>query len=287
LQKQPLTPPGAERLRANRERLSTSFSFYGPGALDWLPAQWVSAGGPARRRSFGAARHLAVVAEERAQSATVAHQTAVASNIQSAAWPLDSDRDAAAAGDLSDSGGPVIAFQWTKDDLEALGLVRLNISPSAAMATVGIEAESDESTQAAAWRLLEAGDSLGISQVEGVAVRMLLRRAHELAELQAQGGRALESLEDLAQLLALWKPGAYNHAREQACFDARFAPRERPAYPHPDMASVLDSTFGQVLYAVMWTDCCLELIIATRRRPCRHTYAHRAKAPSRPIHATG
>jgi hypothetical protein len=31
------------------------------------------------------------------------------------------------------------------------------------------------------------------------------------------------------------------------------AARERPAYPHPDMASVLDSTFGQVLYAVMWT----------------------------------
>jgi hypothetical protein len=82
---------------------------------------------------------------------------------------------------------------------------------------------------------------------------MLLRRAHELAELQSQGGRALESIEDLAQLLALWKPGAYNKDREQAYYDARFAARERPAYAHPDMASVLDSTFGQVLFAVMWT----------------------------------
>jgi hypothetical protein len=91
-----------------------TFSFYGPGALDWLPAQWVSAGGPGRRRSFGAARHLAVVAEEVAQAATVAHQAAVASNVQSAAWPLDADGDAAASGDLSDSGGPVIALQWTK-----------------------------------------------------------------------------------------------------------------------------------------------------------------------------
>src|SRR4030088_3516099 len=104
------------------------------------------------------------------------------------------------------------------------------------------------------WRLLEAGDTLSISQVEGVAVRMLLRRAHELAELQSQGGRALESIEDLAQVLALWKPGAYNKDREQAYFDARFAARERPAYPHPDMATVLDSTFGQVLYADQLVD---------------------------------
>jgi hypothetical protein len=36
--------------------------------------------------------------------------------------------------DLVESGGPVIALQFTKDDLEALGLVRLDISPTAAMA---------------------------------------------------------------------------------------------------------------------------------------------------------
>jgi hypothetical protein len=143
--------------------------------------------------------------------------------------------------------------QLNKDDLEALGLVRLDISPSAAMATVGIEAESDESTQAAAWRLLEAGDSLGISQVESVGFRMLLRRAHDLAELQSQHGQALRLVEDLAQLLALWKPGVYSKEREEAYFDARFAARERLSYPHPAMASVLDKTFGPLLYAVIWT----------------------------------
>ena len=112
-----------------------------------------------------------------------------------------------------------------------------------------IEAESDESTQAAALRLLEAGDSLGISQVESVGFRMLLRRAHDLAELQSQHGQALRSVEDLAQLLALWKPGVYSKEREEAYFDARFAARERPSYPHPAMATVLDKTYGQVLYA--------------------------------------
>src|SRR5712691_251336 len=117
------------------------------------------------------------------------------------------------------------------------------------MATVGIEAEPDESTQAAAWRMLEAGDSLGISQVESVGFRMLLRRAHDLAELQSQHGQALHSIEDLAQLLALWKPGIYSKEREEAYFDARFAARTRPTYPHPAMASVLDQTAGHVLFA--------------------------------------
>lgn len=85
-----------------------------PGVLDWLPAHWVSARGPGRRRAFGAARHLAVVAEERAQAATLAHQSATASNVQSAGWSIVADGDAAAASDLSDSGGPVLALQWTK-----------------------------------------------------------------------------------------------------------------------------------------------------------------------------
>src|ERR1043166_6890266 len=82
-------------------------------------------------------------------------------------------------------GGPVLALQWTKGDLEALGLVRLDISPSAAMGTVGIGGEPDEATQAAAWRLLEAGDTLGISQVESVGFRMLLRRATDVAVTQS------------------------------------------------------------------------------------------------------
>ena len=244
----------AGRLEGLPQRYGThpsayTFSFYGPGTLDWLPAHWVSAGTPGRRRAFGVVRHLAVVAEERAQAATLAHPSALASNVQSAAESLDRDADAAAAGDFSDSGGPVIALQWTKDDLEALGLVRLDISPSAAMSTVGIEAYVDEATQAAAWRLLEVGDTLGISQVKSVGFRMLLKRARELADFHSKDGLALRSIEDLAQLLALWKPGVYSKDREETYFDARFVARDRPSYPHPAMAPALDSTYGHVLFA--------------------------------------
>ena len=226
-----------------------TFSFHGPSALDWLPAQWVSDGRPGRRRAFGAARHLAVVADERVQTAALAHQAAPPANAQSAIQgDVEDDPSGAASGmNPADRSGPVIALQWTKDDLEALGLVRLDISPTAAMptsASTSSDAEQDPATVAAAWRLLQAGDTLCISQVEGVGFRMLLKRAHELALLQAQQGQAFGSVEDLAQLLALWKPGVYSKEREQAYFDARFAARDRPAYPHPSMGKVLDETVG-------------------------------------------
>src|SRR5262249_16554093 len=58
------------------------------------------------------------------------------------------------------------------------------------------------------------------SETKSVGFRMLLKRAHELAELQSQHGHALRSVEDLAQLLALWKPGACTKQREEAYFDA-------------------------------------------------------------------
>jgi len=99
-----------------------TFSFYGPGALAWLPAQWVSDGGPGRKRAFGAARHLAVLAHDRTQAGGLAHQTAVAANWQAPAGLLDPEGNGEAASyDVHDSGGPVIALQWTKVSCGTLG----------------------------------------------------------------------------------------------------------------------------------------------------------------------
>jgi hypothetical protein len=44
----------------------------------------------------------------------------------------------------------------------------------------------------------------------------------------------MASLEDLAQLLALWWPGAYGKEREQAYLTARFG-SQRPALLHPSL----------------------------------------------------
>jgi len=74
-----------------------------------LPAQWVSDGGPGRKRAFGAARHLAVLAQERSQAGGLAHQTPVAANWQAPAGLLDPEGNGEAASyDVHDSGGPVL-----------------------------------------------------------------------------------------------------------------------------------------------------------------------------------
>jgi hypothetical protein len=55
---------------------------------------------------------------------------------------------------------------------------------------------------------------------------MLLKRARELAELQSQHGQTLRSVEDLAQLMAMWKPGVYTKEGEEVYVDSRYAARE-------------------------------------------------------------
>jgi DNA polymerase-3 subunit alpha len=211
-----------------------TFAFFAPSALDGLPAHWVGTDHPGRQRGFGAAKHLALLAQDQEQPASLAHMGGVAPDQQP---PSDLD-------------GPVLACQWDKADLELLGLPRLDVSPSPALGASGVAAgygPPDPDTRAAAWRLLEAGDTLCIPQVETLGMRLLLRRARELHQAHAASGHALDNLEDLAQLLALWRPGAYSQAREDAYFAARFG-RSRPAYPHPSVASVLDPTYGHLLY---------------------------------------
>jgi hypothetical protein len=50
------------------------------------------------------------------------------------------DGDIVGVSDVTDTGGAVMALQSTKDDLEALRLVRLDISPSGAVQTVALKA---------------------------------------------------------------------------------------------------------------------------------------------------
>ncbi len=53
---------------------------------------------------------------------------------------------------------------------------------------------------------------------------------------------------EMAQLLALWRPGAFSKSLEQAYLAARFG-GQRPSYFHPSLGPVLDPTHGVLLYA--------------------------------------
>jgi hypothetical protein len=104
----------------------------------------------------------------------------------------------------------------------------------------------------AAWRMIEAGDTRCIGQVESPGFQALLRRVRDASRDGPAAGLAIRSLEQLAQLLALWRPCAAGQAGEAAYLAARFG-GQRPAYFHPALAGVHDPTHGVLLYAVMWT----------------------------------
>jgi hypothetical protein len=127
--------------RAGAHPSAYAVSFLGPGALSWLPAHWVNADRPGSSR-FGGPRHLAVTAQGHLGGGELSHPSAIAPNLligeltastEDDVGSLDHDEIlhvAAGAG-----GGPVLACAWDKADFEALGIPRLDISTSAAMAT--------------------------------------------------------------------------------------------------------------------------------------------------------
>jgi hypothetical protein len=162
-------------------------SFLGPGALSWLPALWVNADRP-RVSRFGGPRHLAMVGLEQGDAGQLAHPSAPVPNL---VGTLETDDD-----DLSEhddvlrttagmAGGPVLVCAWDRQDFEMLGIPRLDIATSAAMATAGAPhvagGPSDELKQGA-WQLLAAGDTRCISQVETPGMQAVLRRVREAAE---------------------------------------------------------------------------------------------------------
>jgi DNA polymerase III alpha subunit len=88
---------------------------------------------------------------------------------------------------------------------------------------------------------------LCIGQVESGGIRQLLRGAREVRDQHDTSMAVLSGVEDLAQLLALWRPGAWGKQREQAYLNARFG-GVHPSYVHPSVARVLSDTAGQLLY---------------------------------------
>ena len=114
------------------------------------------------------------------------------------------------------------------------------------MPTTGSFAKPAEETLQAAWRMIEAADTRCISQVESPGFQALLRRVRDASRDGPAAQPAIGSVEELAQLLAVWRPGAAGQASEAAFVAARFG-GQRPAYFHPALAGVLDATHGVLL----------------------------------------
>ena len=211
-----------------------TFSCYGPGALAWLPAQWVSDGRPGRRRPFGAARHLAVVAQERAQAAQP--------GAPGGRRRPTCSRRAGRSTPTAMRPRPATERQRRPGHRPAVGQGRPRGARPGAPGHQPVRRDGHRGHRGPSTSR-RSGHRPRPGGCSRPATRCRSARSRRSAcaccssgraswpSCNRSGGRALQSIEDLAQLLALWKPGAYNKEREQAYFDARFAARERPTYP--------------------------------------------------------
>ena len=142
-------------------------------------------------------------------------------------------------------GIPVVQFD--KDDVEALGLVKLDIlglrMHSALQAGVELlekknirlcldEVPLDDP---ATFRLLRTTDSVGIFQVESPGQRQLLGR------LQPR------HFQDIIAEISLFRPGPMSGAMVEP-YVLRRNGKQAVTYPHPDLEPILKSTFGVVLF---------------------------------------
>jgi DNA polymerase III subunit alpha len=85
------------------------------------------------------------------------------------------------------------------------------------------------------YELLRAGQSIGVFQLEGGAMRSLMRSL------------APTTFEDVAALVALYRPGPMSANMHNDYADRKNG-RKPVTYLHPDATEILDSTFGLMIY---------------------------------------
>jgi DNA-directed DNA polymerase III PolC len=147
---------------------------------------------------------------------------------------------------LQRGAGGIGMTQLDQNGVEAVGLVKIDLLSNRALSTL---AEARQHVQAlapaeatpptaegsdpATLALLQRGDTLGVSQLETPGMRLLLRQMRP------------RSLSDLAQALAVMRPGA---AAGKESFLRRRAGAEPPAYAHHALEEVLKENLGALLY---------------------------------------
>ncbi|HET6788414.1 MAG TPA: DNA polymerase III subunit alpha, partial [Aquabacterium sp.] len=145
-------------------------------------------------------------------------------------------------------GSDSAVSQYDKDDVEAIGLVKFDFLGLATLTILETAKEfimarhPDQKDfdfakipldDAAAYRLLSEGKTVAVFQLESRGMQGMLRDAKPSV------------FEDIIALVALYRPGPMDLIPS---FCARKHGREEVTYPHPLMASVLQETYGIMVY---------------------------------------
>lgn len=141
-----------------------------------------------------------------------------------------------------------VITQYPKDDVEAIGLLKMdflglrtltvvNKTIESIRARYGVEVDfntiPDDDPET--YQMLSAGDTAGVFQLEGSGLRAVLK------ELQP------ESLEDTIALVALYRPGPLGSGMVED-FIARKHGEQEITYLDPKLEPILNTTYGVILY---------------------------------------
>lgn len=85
----------------------------------------------------------------------------------------------------------------------------------------------------ATFKMLATGDTMGVFQLESTGIRKVLRDIR------------VSSFEDITSTIALYRPGPMDII---PTFIKRKFKEEQVTYPHPDLESILKSTYGTIVY---------------------------------------
>ncbi|MGI5920511.1 MAG: DNA polymerase III subunit alpha [Syntrophomonadaceae bacterium] len=142
--------------------------------------------------------------------------------------------------------GPIIT-QFDKDDVEDLGLIKLDLLSLRTLSIVNDAssyiAENSEkfdydqipTNDQATYKMIQSGETIGVFQLESPAQRAL----------QSRLGAC--NMEDIVASMALIRPGPIKGNMVEP-YIARRQGREQVTYLHPDLKPILEKTYGVVLF---------------------------------------
>jgi len=136
--------------------------------------------------------------------------------------------------------------QYAMNDVAELGLLKMDFLGLTNLTILGLAVEVVRDVHgveidlsklpdgdAKTYEMLSAGDTFGVFQLESGGMR---RSVQELRP---------NSVKDLAALVALYRPGPMQHI---ATYIRAKHGLEEIAYPHADLAGILDETYGVIVY---------------------------------------
>jgi len=148
-----------------------------------------------------------------------------------------------------EAGGSGLVSQYDKDDVEAVGLVKFDFLGLRTLTIIDwavrainarrgedkLEIERIPLDDGETFKLLQAYQTTAVFQLESRGMKDLIRRLQP------------DSFEDIIALVALFRPGPLQSGMVDDFIDRKHG-RARVEYPHPALETILQPTYGVILY---------------------------------------